>query len=224
MELIKGVFCAGLVFALSGCMGTLGQMRDAIMNPDPEVEMQVPRVNRAAIEQADLAAVLVLSPTIGLGTVGVAIQMREGRIVYNSNENRGVTLEGGLVYATVGLGTNLQAVTTQSNDPLVTEARAGAWPAEVTRTYHIAQRGTAFAQITATCRNQVGRSLSIDVAEVSRQVVEVVETCTTHAGDDFNNIHYLDAGTGRIWRTSQWTGPEQTNIQVDVIEQFDFDA
>ena len=222
--MIKVVVSAGLIISLSGCLGTLGQMRDAILNPNPEVEMQVPRVNRAAIEQADLAAVLVLSPTIGLGTVGVAIQMRDGRIIYNSNENRGVTLEGGLIYATLGLGTNLQAVTTQSNDPLVTEARAGEWPAEVTRTYYIAQRGTEFAQITATCRNQVGRSLAIDVAEATRQVVEVVEICTTEAGEDFNNVHYLDADTGRIWRTSQWTGPEQTNIQVDVIEQFDPDA
>jgi hypothetical protein len=219
--LIKGVFCAGLMISLSGCIGTLGQMRDAIMNPNDEVEMSIPRVNRAAIEQADLAAVLVLSPTIGLGTVGVAVQMRNGRIIYNSNENRGVTLEGGLVYATLGLGTNLQAVTTQSNDPLVTEARAGNWPAEVTRTYHLSERGPGFVQIMATCRNQVGRSLAIDVAEATRQVVEVVEICKTAAGDDFNNVHYLDAGTGRIWRTSQWTGPIQGNIQVDVIEQFD---
>ena len=219
--MIKGVFCAGLMISLSGCIGTLGQMRDAIMNPNEEAEMSIPRVNRAAIEQADLAAVLVLSPSIGLGTVGVAIQMRNGRIIYNSNENRGVTLEGGLVYATLGLGTNLQAVTTQSNDPLVTEARAGDWPDEVTRTYHLSARGPGFVQIMATCRNQVGRSLAIDVAQATRQVVEVVEICKTAGGDDFNNVHYLDAGTGRIWRTSQWTGPVQGNIQVDVIEQFD---
>lgn len=222
--MIKGVVFAGLIVSLSGCLGTLGQMRDAILNPNPEVEMRVPRVNRAAIEAADLAAVLVLSPTIGLGSVGVAIQMRDGRIIYNANDNRGITLEGGLVYATLGFGTNLQAVTTQSDDPLVRETRAGAWPAEVTRTYYIAQRGTEFAQITATCRNQVGRSLAIEVAEATRQVVEVVEICTTQAGEDFNNVHYLDADTGRIWRTSQWTGPMQTNIQVDVIEQFDPDA
>ena len=207
--------------ALSGCLGQIRQVRDAILNPEPEVEMTIPRVNRAAIEQADLAAVLMISPKIGLGTVGIAIQLRDGRVIYNSNENRGVTLDGGLIYATLGLGTNLQAVTTQPNDPLVTEARAGAWPAEVIRTYHVPQRGTAFAQITTTCRNQVGRTLTIDVADANRRVTEVVESCTTDAGESFNNLHYLDARTGRVWRTSQWTGPVQGNIQVDVIDQFD---
>ncbi|MEL7178587.1 MAG: YjbF family lipoprotein [Pseudomonadota bacterium] len=219
--MIKGILSVGAIVALSGCLDTLGQMRDAVLNPDPEIEMTVPRVNRAAIEQADLAAVLMLSPTVGLGTVGIAIQLRDGRINYSSNENRGVTLEGGLIYATLGLGTNLQAVTTQSNDPLVTEARAGNWPAEVTRTYHLSQRGTDYQQITMTCRNQVGRSAVIDVVEANRSTVEVVETCTTDTGETVNNIHYLDAGTGRMWRTSQWTGPVQGNIQVDVIDQFD---
>lgn len=219
--MIKYVTSAGLILALSGCLDTLGQMRDAILNPEPEVEMAIPQVNRAAIEQADLAAVLMLSPTIGLGTVGIAIQMRDGRVIYNSNENRGVTLDGGLIYATAGLGTNLQAVTTQSDDPLVTEAKAGTWPQEITRSYNLSQRGTEFAQITATCSNQVGRQLTVDVVGVNRRVTEVVETCTMGDGATFNNVHYLDAGTGRIWRTSQWTGPEQGNIQVDVIDQFD---
>ncbi len=218
--MIKVVFSAGLILALSGCLDTFGQMRDAIMNPDPEVEMVIPGVNRAAIEQADLAAVLMLSPGTGIAAVGIAIQMRDGRIIYNANDNRGVTLDGGLIYATLGFGTNLQAVTTQSNDPLVTEAKAGDWPAEVTRTYHVSQRGTVFAQFTAVCRNQVGRQLVIDVVDANRRVVEVLETCATQEGDTFNNIHYLDAATGRVWRTNQWTGPVQGNMQVDVIDQF----
>mgnify|MGYP000067509757 CR=1 FL=1 len=222
--MIRVVFAAGLAVALSGCMTTLTQVRDAILNPSPEVEMAVPRVNRKAIEDADLAAVLMLSPSIGLGTVGIAVQMRDGRIIYNSNENRSVTLEGGLIYATLGLGTNLQAVTTQSNDPLVTEAQPAQWPAQVTRTYHFSGRGTQFDQIDATCSNQTGERSSIAVAEATRDVIAVIETCQTDQGTAFNNIHYLDARTGRVWRSSQWTGPVQGNIQIDVIEQFDPDA
>ena len=219
--MIKVVFSAGLIIALSGCLETIGQVREAILNPAPEVEMTVPRVNRAAIEAADLAAVLMLSPTIGLATVGVAVQMRDGRIVYNSNENRRVTLDGGLIYSTRGLGTNLQAVTTQSDDPLVTEAMPGSWPANVTRTYYLSARGTTYDTITATCSNQTGEEAVIDVADVQRQVMTVVESCTTGTGLTFNNAHFLDVRTGRIWRSSQWTGPDQGNIQIDVIEPFD---
>jgi len=222
--LIRVVFATSLAVALSGCLETLVQVRDAVLNPDPEVEMTVPRVNRKAIEDADLAAVLMLSPTIGIGTVGIAVQMRDGRIIYNSNENRSVTLEGGLIYSTLGLGTNLQAVTSQNNDPLITEARAGQWPAKVTRTYHFSGRGTAFDKIVTTCTNQTSTRADVEIASATRDVVAVVETCQADAGIGFNNIHYLDAGTGRLWRSIQWTGPVQGNIQIDVIEQFDPDA
>ena len=222
--MIRVVFAAGLTVALSGCLETLVQVRDAVLNPEPEIEMTIPRVNRKAIEDADLAAVLMLSPTIGIGTVGIAVQMRDGRIIYNSNENRSVTLEGGLIYATLGLGTNLQAVTTQANDPLITEARAGHWPAEVTRTYLLSGRGTEPEQIVTTCTNQTSERANVEIASATRDVVAVVETCQTDTGIDFNNIHYLDAGSGRLWRSIQWTGPVQGNLQIDVIEQFDPDA
>lgn len=222
--MIKALLAGAMALALSGCMATLGQVGQAIMNPAIDEEMRIPTVNRAAIEAADLAAVMMISPSSNIATVGVAIQMREGRINYSSNDNRGVTLQGGLVYATLGLGTNLQAVRTQADDPLVTEAAVGAWPTEVTRTYVLSQRGTVYREIETRCTNVQGARAQIDVVGVMRDVVEVGEICKTAEGLRFANVHYLDVRSGRIWRTSQWTGPIQGNVQVDVIDQFDPDA
>ena len=58
-------------------------MRDAVLNPAAPAALIVPEVNRAAIEQADLAAILILSPKAGMVTVAVAIQLRDERIMYS---------------------------------------------------------------------------------------------------------------------------------------------
>lgn len=218
---MKPLLIGGVALVLAGCVGNLGEMTQSLINPAPEPEMAIPRVNRAAIEAADLAAVLMLSPEAKIATVGVAIQMREGRINYSSNENRGVTLDGGLLYATLGLGTNLLAVEAGGNDPLVSEARAEDWPAQVERTYYLPQRGLAPEVMTASCRVIIGEGSREEIVGVTRTVTQVVEDCTNDDGTRFANVHALDARTGRVWRTSQWTGPDQGNVQIDVIDQFD---
>lgn len=224
LELIKPILMLTAACGLSGCGASLGDMTQAVLNPAPEPQMVVPGVNRAAIEDADLAAVMMLNPDTKIATVGIAIQMREGRINYSSNENRGVTLNGGLIYATLGLGTNLQAVMTAPDDPLVQETHPDEWPAQVSRTLFVPQRGSAAEQIETTCTVRVGSTADIEVVGLKRSVVEVVEDCTSNDGTGFANVHALDARTGRVWRTSQWTGPTQGNIQVDVIDQFDLDG
>lgn len=191
------------------------------MNPAEEEEFVVPRVNRAAIEAADLAAVMVQNPELRLVAVGVAIQKRGPLIVYSANDNRGVTMNGGLIYATLGFGTNLLAVKTQPGDPLVEDLRPADWPARVTRTYQIAQRGTTPAEYTATCQTQAGPSTTVAVIEVPRQVTQMTETCTVPGLPDFTNLHFVDSATGRVWQSLQWTGPTQGAIQVDVIDQFE---
>ncbi|MCK0095591.1 YjbF family lipoprotein [Yoonia sp. F2084L] len=207
--------------ALSGCVATIGQVAQTILNPVEDAGMSIPNVNRAAIEEADLAAVLILSPETGIASVAVAVQKRESLLLYSSNENRGVTMNGGLIYATLGFGTNLQAVLTQAGDPLVNDTPAADWPPQVARIYQLAGRGPSFDTIETTCENRVGATSDIDVVGVTRPVVEVVELCQTADGAAFNNVHYLDQDTGRVWRTSQWTGPKQKNVQVDIIDQFD---
>jgi hypothetical protein len=225
LGLIKYITGATVALALSGCGAlSIGDAAKAIFNPDPEPELTIPNVNRAAIEEADLAAVLVISPEAKIATPAAAIQMRDNLLIYNASDNRGVTMHGGLIYATLGFGTNLQAVLTEQDDPLVNNTVASDWPEQVQRTYQLSGRGITFDEIVTTCTSRMGQSTQIDVVGVMRRVVEMVEICETAQGAAFNNIHYIDTGSGQVWRTSQWTGPIQQNVQVDVIEQFDPDS
>ena len=208
--------------ALTGCGAVpFGDVAESIFNPEPEPELSIPNVNRAAIEAADLAAVLVISPATLIAAPAAASQLRGDLLVYKSNDNRNVTMRGGLIYGTLGFGTNLQAVLAQENDPLVNNTVAPDWPASVQRIYQLSGRGTRYTEIEASCGNQISKNTEIDVVGVTRRVVEMVEICETADGEAFNNIHYIDARSGQVWRTSQWTGPAQENVQIDVIEQFD---
>lgn len=221
LELIKRVLALVALAVLAACGTPFSTVADAIMNPAEDEAFVVPRVNRAAIEQADLAALMIQNPALRAATVGVAVQKRGPLIIYSANDNRGVTMNGGLVYATLGFGTNLQAVITGPGDPLVEDLAPQDWPPQVTRTYQIAQRGTEPRELSLTCTARIGATTTLDVIEVPRRVTEITELCTAPDMPDVINVHFVDSVTGRVWRSSQWTGPVQGNIQVDIIDQFE---
>ena len=50
--------------------------------------------------------------------------------------------------------------------------------------------------------------------------VEFSETCVGPAGT-FENLHLADAGTGFVWRSLQWTGPQMDLIDLQVLEPLD---
>jgi len=221
LELVKSSLCLIAVLTLSACGSPLGSIAQAALDRGDASGPNVPTVNRAAVEQADLAVIIVNAPAAGIATVTVAIQQRGDLIVYSSNENRGVVMHGGLVYATLGFGTNLQAVITQQDDPLVANLRPAAWPEQTMRRYQIAQRGVNFGEITANCSVQVGAVQVIDVAGLDREVAPIKETCQTDGDLEFENVHFVDTATGQVWRSAQWTGPMQGILQIDIVEQFE---
>lgn len=221
LELVmRRIIAAAVILGLTGC-AQVNAVTQAILDPDATPEMNIPTVNRAAIEQADLAAVLVLSPSTGIVDVAAAIQARDDLILYSSNENRGVSMNGGLISASLGFGTNLQAVTAGPDDPLATNAIPSAWPNRTSRTYFLSQRGPDYQEISTSCSVVVGSASVIEVVGVSRQTIEIAENCATTEGNTFQNMHYVDPQSGKVWRTLQWTGPVQGSLQLDVIEQFE---
>jgi hypothetical protein len=221
LELVKSCLCLAAFLTLSACGSPLGLIAQAALDREDATGPDAPVVNREAIKQADLAVIIVKAPAVGITTVTVAIQKRDDLIIYSSNDNRGVVMHGGLVYATLGFGTNLQAVITQQDDPLVANLRPAAWPETAARRYQIAQRGVDFAEITANCSVQVGPAQVIDVSGLDRNVAQIKETCQTNSDLEFENVHFVDTLTGQVWRSVQWTGPMQGTLQIDIVEQFE---
>jgi hypothetical protein len=208
---------------LGACAGPVaGIVLGAITGTeDAPAAIPAPRINRAAIVQADLAAVFVAAETTGGFAQTIAVAKRGDAITYISPEQRSVVLRGGLISASRGFGKNLQAVETAANDPLVQKTLPAAWPARVTRTYFFAGHGPDYTPVTATCDVGRGGTQSVDVLGVTRTGTAIVETCRTDAGDTFTNTHFISAVSGDAWVTAQWTGPEQGMLTVQIIEPFD---
>lgn len=215
------VLCLG---ALAGCGTPAGDVMGALWgarNTENAAGRTAPKPDRAAIAEADLAAIVATGQLYGITAVAVAQQMRAGRIIYRSVENRSVTLNGGLVFTSRGFGTNLQAVETAADDPLVTAMRPADWPDQLTRTYRFSARGPEFAALTARCEITRGQTVSeITVVEVARQTLPVTARCITADGQVFINRHFIDPDSGTLWRSLQWTGPDQGYLLIDVIAPF----
>ncbi|MEO1637684.1 MAG: YjbF family lipoprotein [Pseudomonadota bacterium] len=225
MELIRKVALGVVLVATAGCGSPVSDLAQAVWGARGGEEEAEPapalRPDRAAIEAADLAAIVIAGEQYGVTAIAGAIQLREDRVIFNSSENRSVMLDGGLIYTTRGFGENLQAVETAADDPLVTKASPADWPDELTRTYLFSGYGPQFAPLIATCRISVGSDVAqIDVVEATRNAVTITERCTAENGSAFTNQHFVDPADGEVWRTLQWTGPKQGFILVDVIEPF----
>lgn len=213
---------------LSGCASPIG---NAIISAASEAvgasdtpaatAAAAPRINRAAIKEADVAAIYVSSADTGAFAVTVAVAKRRDGITYISNERRSVVMRGGLAATTRGFGANLQAVQTADDDPLVNETPAALWPDTTRRTYLFAGQGPDFVPVTARCRVAVAEPVTLDVLGVDRTGDAVVEVCRTDTGLSFSNQHIISPSNGKIWVSNQWTGPIQGMLTLQVIEQFE---
>ena len=76
-------------------------------------------------------------------------------------------------------------------------------------------------QLLSELMDQLERE--IEIVEVVHQGTQVAEFCE---GPDasFQNLLFVGADTGRIWRSLQWLGPDQGSIDVEIIEPFEPDS
>ncbi len=42
------------------------------------------------------------------------------------------------------------------------------------------------------------------------------ETCSNDEGS-FENLHFAEAATGQVWRSLQWTGPQQGLVDLEIV-------
>lgn len=217
---LKIISCAALL-VLAGCgVSPLGTaVIDAVIDgPDPQADRIT--VDRSFFEEQDLAALIVYSASSQIEAVGVAIQKRGTAITYAAAENRSIVMNGSLIQSTRGFGTNLQAVQTSADDPLMQQLGVQDWPERIERTYLFSGRGVDFEAIVVNCTVAIGEPQTVPVAGEDRTDPVVRENCVTDTGEQFRNTHLLDPQTGKIWGSAQWTGPIQGEISLQVIEPF----
>jgi len=127
-------------------------------------------------------------------------------------------LRSALVTSTRGLGTDLLSVEHAANDPLSKPTRAGDWPSRTERTYYVPGPGLRGTPIVVSCAVKRIKDHDIEIAETPFQTTQMTEICKSDTGASFANHHFVDRGTGQVWVTQQWVGPDMAPLGLEVLE------
>jgi hypothetical protein len=150
------------------------------------------------------------------GTLLYGVVENNGVVTYASQLRQTIGLRGNLLVATRGLGHDLLAATSSPDDPVVRPTPPGGWPAGVTRSYTFPANAPQGRVERYDCRFEFGAARTISILTVQHRGVEVAEYCSGEAGE-FENLYFADLATGFVWRSIQWSGPEQGPIDIEVI-------
>lgn len=138
-----------------------------------------------------------------------------GFVTYASAFRQSLTLRGAQVTASRGLGFDLLSATSSQPDPLVRPIPPDSWPATVRRSYEFPAWAPQGEIQSFECHYERGAVRDIVILDQPHRGVEISETCTGPSGS-FENLHFVDAG-GTVWRSLQWLGPRQGNVDVEVV-------
>lgn len=175
-----------------------------------------PRLTRAQLEAA--GAPMIRIRLEGENAISLmTAQARNGPYTtYLSKFVQSLTLQGGLVTASRGMGYDLLSVDAPASDPLVTPRPLADWPARVQRVYRFPGNGPRGVPVLVTCIYRPGETLSIDIVEITHTGRQVEEICEGETVSFVNDL-FVDVETGFVWRSFQWLGPQQGRVDVEVL-------
>ncbi|MBP7000615.1 YjbF family lipoprotein [Amaricoccus sp.] len=194
---------------------------DEILPGERAPEQAKPKtpVTRAALTRADVAAIRVGLLDHPSRTLLFAASENGGYVTYSSVLRQNFTLNGAFITGVRGVGWDLLSAASSRPDPLVSPIPPGRWPASVKRTY-IFPNFTPQGRVEVyDCRFEMGAVQEMVIVEQRHRGVLVTETCTGDYGS-FENLHFADVGSGQVWRSLQWVGPQQGIIDLEILVPF----
>ena len=165
-------------------------------------------------------ATIALKDAEGNRSYVVPVADNGGYLNYHDALRRSIIMRGGLITATQGLAYNMSAVRHAVDDPIVTPTPVAQWPGDVYRSYQFKLSGGARDfEITTSCVYTLGARERIEIVELFFDTVRVDETCS-NAARSFTNTYWAEPDTGFIWRSQQWIGPRQEQMNVEIIRPY----
>jgi len=177
-------------------------------------------ITRAEIEKAGVAAIFARLESDPMPTLMSAASSNGGYVTYVSALQQEVTRRGAAeITGTRGLGTDLLSAWSSAPDPLVAPIPPARWPARVERVFELPAEGPQGKVVTFACTFEPPVPAEMTILEVRYRGVNISEDCSGPSGS-FENLHFVDAASGAVRRSLQWTGPKMELIDLQVIEPY----
>lgn len=160
--------------------------------------------------------------TIGVRAPGrqrailVALVENGDYIDYRDGADRSIRMLGGAVAATEGLFYDLQAVRYDARDPVAHPTPLADWPDQVYRAYEYNIREAPGFIVTLSCSYQPVARETIEIIEISFDLMRVSETCANQRRR-LTNTYWVEEETGFIWKSEQWISPDLGQFTVEII-------
>ena len=214
----------GLTAALAACssegpilLHRIGAVAaDSIAGPADEAP--APQLTRAELDRIP-SATIALSVAGGPRAFLVPLADNGGYLDYRDAEGNALVMFGGGVSGTGSLGHDLQGVHYHRLDPIAHPTPLAEWPGRVHRDYQFTRRDLDEYSITLDCVFEPVARETIEIVEISFDLVRVNEVCT-NARRQVTNTYWVQEDTGFVWKSEQWLGPGIGHLTVEIIRPY----
>ena len=123
-------------------------------------------------------------------------------VTYVSSFRQNITMLGGLITGTRGMGGDLLGVRADLNDPVAYLTPTAEWPSGIKRDYRFPGFGPAGQTVSVNCTLTRGAASTVTIVEVIYEVTPFSEVCGG-GGIEFTNTYLAQTDMGQIWQSQQ---------------------
>lgn len=205
--------CGNLESTPTGAL--IATVQGVFSDPPPPVQP-----TRDEIEAQGFATVAARFTDEGPRAFLVAAAAADGYVTYSAADRRNLILHGAAVTSIRGVGSGLMShAAGPGPDPLVTPMPPEAWPSRLVRSWRFSDALGRETVRAAECRPRAVEAESVEILGRRHDLVRVEERCTTSTGS-FVNLHWVEPGSGFVWKTRQWIGERTPPVRIEIIVPF----
>lgn len=205
-----GLFCLTLIAGCSNAPDnqvTAGTVAKSILKgrkpaPAPSAQ-QIAADVTAALAATDAPLILLAIPERRAVTVMQKLEQNQGYETYGTGDRRSITLKGGILSGTRGLGNDIMSSDSDAIRALISSRKAGT-----------AQRVNRYLDGEDLTISQV-RTCTVSVTGSDTLTTHLSETCTGD-GKDFTNTYKVKAD-GKVTQSRQWHGPLVQYVTIQTL-------
>ena len=163
----------------------------------------------------------IIRARVGEDTRGVLLYGRavnDDYVTYASQLQQTLTLQGSLITASRAIGHDMLSLRTDVGVPVTVPSPPDEWEGSVTRDYRFTGDTPGGRLISVTCRFSKGPEFQLELLDKTFDTTIMQSQCRGD-GQRFTNFHLVQ-DDGQILRSAQWLGPDQSMVEIDILEPY----